>query len=274
MFFAGVALGGVLAAGLGAFSENNLLLMVMAMVSAALIGGAANAINDVYDYEIDAVNRPDRPLPSGIVSPETARRTWLALTLAGIAIGWFISPIHGILAIASAILLWAYSARLKRMPALGNVAVAIILWLAVLYGGLVPPSGNLLVVQIGASFAFLTTLAREGAKDIEDMEGDALFGARTLPLVWGIRPVARLVLAVIFLTIVALPIPAISGYGIAFLGFAVPAAGCLLAAGWVLLSAGVEGMPETWQRAAGQASTWLKAAMVAGMIALALARIG
>ena len=274
MFFAGVALGGVLAVGLDAFAAENLLRMLLAMVSAALIGGGANAINDVYDLDIDHVNRPERPLPAGIVSPETARRLWLAFTMVGVALGWLISPVHGLVAVAAAVLLWAYSARLKRTPGWGNLAVAVVLGLAIFYGGLVPASGNLVAVLIGALFAFFTTLAREGAKDIEDMDGDARFGARTLPLVWGVRPTARWVLAVILLTLLALPVLTVAGFGVAFLGFAIPVACCLLASGWALLVAEVSGTAEAWHRGAGTASTWLKVAMVAGILALSLARIG
>ena len=274
MFFAGVALGGLLAVGLDAFGAENLPRMLLAMASAALIGGGANAINDVYDIDIDLVNRPERPLPSGAVSLETARRLWLGLTLVGVAAGWFISPLHGFMATGAAVLLWAYSARLKRTPGWGNLAVAVVLGLAIFYGGLVPASGSLVIVLIGALFAFFTTLAREGAKDIEDMEGDAQFGARTLPLVWGARPAAWLVLAVILLTLLALPIPAVAGFGLAFLGFAIPVACSLLASGWALLVAGASGTPEAWRRGAGTAGKWLKVAMVTGILALSLARIG
>ena len=274
MFFAGVALGGLLAVGLDAFAAENLPRMLLAMASAGLIGGGANAINDVYDLDIDLVNRPERPLPSGAVSPETARRLWLGLTIFGVAIGWFISPVHGLVAAGAAVLLWAYSARLKRTPGWGNLAVAVVLGLAIYYGGLVSASGNLVAVLIGALFAFFTTLAREGAKDIEDMEGDARFGARTLPLVWGVRPAARWVLAVIFLTLLALPVLAVAGFGVAFLAFAIPVACSLLASGWALLLAGVSGTAEAWHRGAGTASTWLKVAMVSGILALSLARIG
>ena len=274
IMFAGVALGGLLAVGLDAFAAENLARMLLAMVSAALIGGGANAINDVYDFNIDVVNRPERPLPSGAVSPETARRSWLLLTIVGVLLGWLISPLHGPIAIGSAVLLWAYSFRLKRIPVGGNLAVAAILWLAVFYGGLVPASGNLLAVQIGALFAFLTTLAREGVKDIEDIEGDAKFGARTLPLVWGVRPSARIVLALIVLTLLALPVPVIAGFGVAFLGFVIPTACFLIASGWALLIAGMSGTPEAWHQGAGAASMWLKVAMVTGILALALARIG
>lgn len=274
MFFAGVALGGLLAIGLDAFAAENLPRMLLAMASAALIGGGANAINDVYDLDIDLVNRPERPLPSGAVSPETARRLWLVLTVFGIVIGWFISPVHGLVAVGAAVLLWAYSARLKRTLGWGNLAVAVVLGLAIFYGGLAPASGNLVAVLIGALFAFFTTLAREGAKDIEDMEGDARFGARTLPLVWGVRPTARWVLAVILLTLLALPVPAVAGFGVAFLAFSLPVAFSLLASGWALLAAEVSDTPEAWHRGARTAGTWLKVAMVAGILALSLARIG
>ncbi len=274
LFFAGVALGGLLAGGLEAFSETNIDRLVMAMLSAALIGGGGNAINDFYDLATDQINRPERPLPSGLVSPKSATRLWLGLTIIGVVLGSLISPVHALLGIGSAALLWAYSARLKRRGAWGNLTVALILMLAIFYGGLVPASGKLGAVLVGAAFAFLTTLAREGAKDIEDMEGDALTGSRTLPLSRGARFAARFTLAIIFVTLLALPLPAVTGFGLAFVGFAIPAAVCLLAAGWALLAAGAPDSDASLRRGAAAASLWLKLTMVVGILALALARIG
>ncbi|NNF57195.1 MAG: UbiA family prenyltransferase, partial [Rhodothermaceae bacterium] len=185
LFFAGVALGAVLAAGEAAFAAPNGTRVAGAMLSAALIGGAANAINDVYDLAIDRINRPTRPLPAELITPQAARRLWAVLTSMGMVLGFVVSPLHGGIALGAAGLLWLYSARLKRTPGWGNVVVAAILFLAIGYGGLATQPAALGIVLIGATFAFLTTLAREGAKDIEDAAGDAAGGARTLPLVWG-----------------------------------------------------------------------------------------
>ena len=274
LFFAGVALGAVLAAGSEAFAGSNGPRVAMTMLSAALIGGAANAINDVYDLAIDRINRPARPLPAERVTLQAARRLWAVLTVLGVLLGFVVSPLHGGIALGAAGLLWLYSARLKRTPGWGNVVVAFILFLAIGYGGLAARPTALGIVLIGATFAFLTTLAREGAKDIEDAVGDAAEGARTLPLVWGLRPTARAVLGVIGVTLLMLPVLPMLGLKEAFLGYALPAAFALLGAAWALLTAGGQASDAIWYRGAARASGWLKAAMVFGVVALALARLG
>src|SRR5690606_21675322 len=276
LFLAGVALGALLAAGPEAFAGSVRGRVLLAMASAALVGGDANAVNDVYDLAIDRVNRPSRPRPAGLVTPQAARALWAALTGPGALLGALVSPLHGGIAAGSAALLWAYSAQLKKSAGWGNLAVAVVLSLAILYGGLavaaVPGAA-----WLGAAFAFLTTLAREIAKDLEDAEGDAAGGARTLPLRWGRRPAAALALVVVFSTLFALPVPSFAVLGSAFLGFDLHAAACLLGAAWALLAADAEAASDAdaaWRLGAARASAWLKAAMVFGVVALALARIG
>lgn len=265
LFLAGVALGGVLAAGGDAFEGARGQALLFAMASAACLGGAANAINDVYDLAIDRVNRPGRPLPAGLVSVRTAVLTSIGLAVLSIALAAFVSELHVLLVVVTGALLWLYSLRLKRWPLVGNLAVALVLGLALLYGGLAVGLAD--AVYAGAAFAFLTTWAREGAKDLEDVAGDAAEGARTLPLAWGAIPAARVCLVVIVATLVVLPVPTfIPTLGRPFLVFALPAAGLLLAAFWHLLASDPVA-------AAPRASSLLKATMVAGVVALALARL-
>lgn len=266
MFFAGVALGGVLAAGADAFGEGGRL--ALAMLSAACIGAGANAINDVFDLAIDRVNRPDRPLPSGAVSVGAARAVWAVSSALGIGLGALLSVGHLLIAAASVLLLYGYSARLKRTPLVGNLAVALVLALAILYGGLAVEAvgGGLL---LGAGFAFGSTLAREVAKDIEDAVGDATEGARTLPLVAGPGVAVGVAVGAVALTVAGFPLALPAGLGADFFALGLPAAGLLLAAAWLLLGAS----GETLERQAGRASALLKAAMLAGILALAGAQV-
>src|SRR5690606_24063677 len=207
---------------------------------------------------------------------EAAWALWAALTGLGVLLGALVSPLHGGIAAGSAALLWAYSAQLKKSAGWGNLAVAVVLSLAILYGGLavaaVPGAA-----WLGAAFAFLTTLAREIAKDLEDAAGDAAGGARTLPIRWGPRPAAALALVVAFATLFALPVPAFAGLDTIFLALVLPAAACLLGAAWALLVADAEaagGADAAWPLGGARASGWLKGAMVLGVLALALARLG
>ena len=268
MFFAGVALGGLLAAGLPAFSGVQGRALALAMGSAALIGAGANAINDVFDLAIDRVNRPDRPLPSGAVSVGAARVLWGVASALGVGVSTLLSVKHLGIAVFSVLLLYGYSAHLKRTPLAGNLAVALVLALALLYGGLAVAPTGWGVLLLGAGFAFGSTLAREVAKDVEDAVGDATEGARTLPLVAGPRTAVGVAVGAVGATLVGFPLAIPAGLGADFFALGLPAAGLLLAAAWALLGA----TDETLERRAGRASTLLKVAMLAGILALAGAR--
>ena len=269
LFMAGGALGGLLAGGGSAFAAPHAGQLALACLSAALIGAGANAINDVYDLAIDRQNRPDRPLPAGDVSVGEARGLWAGTTALGIALGALVSLPHLGIAVASAGLLWAYSAHLKRRPLVGNLAVALIIALALLYGGLAVghPGG----AAVGAAFAFWTTLAREVVKDVEDVAGDQAGGARTLATTRGPQAAARLALVPIALTVAGLAVPAyLPTLGPTFLLWSLPAATALLMAASALIG----GPPDALLRAAARSSAWLKGSMVAGLLALAAVRLG
>ncbi|MFN3595741.1 MAG: geranylgeranylglycerol-phosphate geranylgeranyltransferase [Rubricoccaceae bacterium] len=269
LFLVGIALGGLLASG-AALGEADVPALILAMLSGALIGGAANAQNDAYDLAIDRRNRPDRALPAGRATVRAAWVVWGGLSAAGILLGLAVSVLHGAIALVSVGLLWAYNARLKRLPVVGNVAVAVVLGLALLYGGLATGAGPGAVLVAGIVFAVLTTLAREMAKDVEDAPGDRAEGARTLPVVWSLRGVAGAALVLTALCVLLLPTPLLAGLERSFLLLVLPAAGALLRATWHLGLAAAAPSETEPARRAGQASRWLKAAMVAGMLALAL----
>lgn len=266
---AAVALGAVLAAGRDAFDAP--LPLALAVVSAALIGSASNALNDVVDLKIDRVNRPDRPIPSGAISVRAARGLWVGLSALGVATGAAVSPALGAIALVSGLLLWVYNVRLKGTPGPGNVVASAVIAAALLYGALAVGEVSSAVWQ-GVALTFALVLGREIVKDVEDAVGDAAHGARTLAVALGERRAAALALGILALTLAALPLPAALGLGRSFALAALPCAACLLAAAWAL-GVGL-GLPEAALRArAGVARAWLKGAMVAGIAALALARL-
>jgi geranylgeranylglycerol-phosphate geranylgeranyltransferase len=256
----GVVLGGVLAGGTTAlFSEASNSLVRLA-VSAMLIGAAANAFNDVFDLRIDLRNRPDRPLPSGLVSVRVAKGIGVGGSLLGVALAATVSLGHLALALGVVGLLMVYNAMVKRVALVGNLLVALVLGLTLFYGGW--GMGPLGPVLVGAAFAFLTTLSREIIKDVEDVEGDAAAGARTLPVIYGLEVSLRLVLGVIILTLLLTPLPyfLLDFTGVYLLSVLLTDA-LLLRACWLLLPAPSE---------AHRISNVLKGAMLFGMVALAL----
>lgn len=259
ILMAGVVLGAVLVAGPGALRGASGLAVWIAALSAACVGAGGNAFNDLADVGIDRVNRPDRPLAAGRIAPGAARGLWLFLSAAGVGLAALVSAWHVGVALAVAVVLWLYSVRFKKLPLVGNVVVAGLIALAIVYGGRAVGTGSSALV--GAAFAFLTTLAREIVKDVEDEKGDRLGGARTLPLAVGTRQAVRVAQGVVALTLVLTPLPSlVLGYEPIYL-LAVLGAGAFLLAALVHLDA-----PDALR----PASRALKSAMVLGIVALAL----
>ncbi|MFC1525309.1 geranylgeranylglycerol-phosphate geranylgeranyltransferase [Candidatus Latescibacterota bacterium] len=194
--------------------------LALATLSAALLTGAGNAYNDLLDLDIDRVNRPHRPLPSGRVSPHAARREAVTLGAIGLALAWWLGPICGVMASTVALGLVAYSHWLKRAGLAGNVVVSSLAAAAFPYGALA--MGALGRSWVPAGFAFLYHLGREVAKDVEDMEGDRHQGTRSLALTLGARRARRVSATILSLLGVSAVVPWAAGmYGSPYLSIIV-----------------------------------------------------
>jgi geranylgeranylglycerol-phosphate geranylgeranyltransferase len=181
-----------------------LFRLLMACTSATLIAGGANAINDVFDLAIDRINKPDRPLPSGMIRVNQARVFAILLFLAGMGVSLTLALPGFTIALISSLSLYAYSWKLKRTVLWGNFAVAFFSGLAFVYGGLaVHRFREAFVVGV---FSLFYHFAREIIKDTEDVAGDARDGAVTFPIRFGAGAALRLstvvLLALIGLTLV------------------------------------------------------------------------
>ncbi len=149
----------------------------------AFVAAGANAINDYFDVEIDRINRPDRPIPRKAVSREEARFLWLVLSFVGLGLNIVLNQRALAIALVAVISLYFYSMVLKRTVLMGNIVVAVMTALAFAYGAVVV--GKIERALMPALFAFLINFAREVVKDIEDVEGDAKKGAKTLAVRYG-----------------------------------------------------------------------------------------
>lgn len=156
-----------------------------------LITGAGNVINDYYDRQIDAINRPDRPIPSKRVRPQTAFYYSIALFAAGCILAGLAGRICLAIAAFNSLLLFFYARNLKATPILGNLSVSYLTGSTFLFGGAVAGFMGILANQVPL-VPFWPSTSREIAKDIEDMVGDQQGGARTLPILAGERAAAAL----------------------------------------------------------------------------------
>jgi geranylgeranylglycerol-phosphate geranylgeranyltransferase len=233
---------------------------LVAAFSAGLINGAGNAFNDLMDQDIDRINRPGRPLPSGRLSPRSAALESLVLALAGCSLAWYLGPVHGLLALAVSTLLVIYSIYLKNSMLWGNITIGALSAVAFPYGALV--SGGMGRSWIPAVFALLFHLGREIVKDIEDMEGDRLRGERTLPLRQGRGPAAWVATAVYLVLIAFTWIPwAIEVYGMVYVLAVSSVDGLLLYALFQLHRRGAQLSDDRLGRL-------LKAGMLLGLLAI------
>ncbi len=183
----------------------------------ALVTGAGNVINDLFDVEIDRVNKPWRPLPSGRLARSRAAWTWAAMTLVATVGALATLP----RAPAVVMLAWeaglvAYAARLKRVFVAGNVLVAGVAASAFAAGALA--AGDVHAVAWPAAVAFAFVMSRELIKGAEDVEGDRRAGVDTVACRVGPERAARWAAGTLAALCVAAPLSALAGprYGTAF----------------------------------------------------------
>lgn len=184
-----------------------IILIIVTMLSAS----AGNIVNDIYDVEIDEINKPDKVFINKIISKENAWQLYFVLN--GVAmilifwvyfqIDWFLIWMYPFGFFLTWSMLWLYSYHYKKSVLIGNIIVGIFVsfvpW-SVCYPELV----NALIGKtpyqpffvstgiIYILFAFISTILREIIKDIEDKEGDAQFGGQTLPIVYGVSIAKRI----------------------------------------------------------------------------------
>ena len=183
--------------------------LLLVSIAALVLLSAGNAINDYCDYEIDRVNRPQRPLPSGRIRRRDALIFAILLVIIGIWLGTLINRNATAFAILVSIALVSYAFWLKRMPLIGNLVVSGLTGVTFVAGGVAINSVQ--ATLIPATFAFLFTTAREIVKDLEDTEGDLKNDVKTLAI---LNPQLAVKIAIGFMASVILfsPIPYLFGW--------------------------------------------------------------
>ncbi len=185
-----VIVGVVLALG-GTPGNLSPIVLISAFLVGFSISGSSMILNDIIDIEIDKINAPNRPLPSGAISIRAAKACFTVLVAIGLAASLVTGLDSLLVAAAGAGASVLYNAKLKLKGFPGNIAVAFLTSLPFLYAFTVVDSPNPTVLVFWA-MVFLSVLGREIAKDIADVEGDAVKGARTVPIVLGRRTAAVL----------------------------------------------------------------------------------
>jgi geranylgeranylglycerol-phosphate geranylgeranyltransferase len=190
--------------------------IILGFITVLFATSGGNVINDFFDYKIDKINKPQRPIPSGRISLKNAKNYSILLFLISILLSGLISYLVKdltplILVFCCCLLMYFYARNLKAMPLFGNIAVSLLTALCFIFGGdiLAFSTHSFLILQTGFAlgfFAFFMTLAREITKDMEDIEGDKIESAETLPIVWGNRNSSILSSILIIITALVSPL--------------------------------------------------------------------
>ena len=179
--------------------------VILAMLTVFFETAEGNVINDYFDYKIDLINKPERPIPSGRISLENGRNYGYLLFAAGTMCGFLISYItnnwipFGIVLFAD-VVLYLYAYTLKTTPLLGNLTVGFMTGFGFVFGGFSINNPSIIMTSLFLGFfAFVMTTAREIVKDIEDIEGDKADCAKTLPILIGEKKPAILAAVLIII---------------------------------------------------------------------------
>ncbi len=161
--------------------------IIHVVIVVVTFAGASNILNDIFDINIDKKNQPHRPLPSGEISVWAALVYMLALYFTGIYTVFNLSPLAIEIALVVVLpTLVLYTPLFKRIPLIGNMAVAAVLGLVFLFSE-AAFTGMVSTMWVPAWLAFGLTFIRELVKDVEDVEGDKLNGAKTFPVRFGVQ---------------------------------------------------------------------------------------
>ncbi len=169
-------------------------------IGTTLITAAGYIINDYYDVKIDVINRPLSVVVERVISRKQAIIAHSFLSIIALLIGISVSIKIFIIFTLSSLLLWWYSNYLKKKPLWGNLSIAFLSATSVLVMA-VAYNKNTIPLYFYSSLIFNITLIREVIKDMEDLNGDKVYGCKTLPIVFGIRKTKAFILLLLFLFI-------------------------------------------------------------------------
>jgi len=189
------------------FSSVLWLNLFYGFATGFMLTAASMAINDYYDREIDAINEPNRPIPSGLIKPQEALAFAFILTVIGFTTAYLTNLSCFFIAVIAWVVFVTYTTVGKRSGLPGNFLVSTCVSTPFIYGcyaiaGAIEPN-----VLIFASMVFLSITGREITKGIVDVKGDKVQNVKTLAVRYG-EEAAAVVAVLFYISAVLLsPIP-------------------------------------------------------------------
>tara|TARA_R110002073_G_scaffold128999_3_gene275051 strand:- start:5161 stop:6090 length:930 start_codon:yes stop_codon:yes gene_type:complete len=196
---------------------SNLDFIILAF-SVLFITAGGYIINDIYDVEVDKINKPSKVIIGNTVSSKNAWTSYILLTVLGLCLGIFISYHkylynHLFYFIGTALSLFLYSKYLKKIALIGNLVIAFlcafVIYLIFTFDLRIDIDEYLKKINFRGInqiqffnlfkfyflfMSFMITLIRELIKDIEDIKGDYNSNYKTLPIILGKKRVRNLII--------------------------------------------------------------------------------
>ena len=177
-----ISLFGMLCVYIGSIASGSDLFsfeLVYGMLAVFFIGAGSMPFNDYFDWEIDKLNHPNRPLSTGLFKPNFGLQLGIIFFIIGLILSFLINITCFFIGLFGVILIIVYEVSFKNKAFIGNIIVALTTSMAFTYGGAI--IGDLIKPTFFTLISFLIFLAREVIMDVRDFEGDKITRV-TLPI--------------------------------------------------------------------------------------------
>ena len=177
-------------------NENFVILLIITI----LIAASGYIVNDIYDYNLDQINKPEKVVLGKFLKSRDAIIIYMMFNCLAIVLSVFLcmkieQEIYILVFLLIIYCLWLYSKKLKKYKTIGNILVAFFISLSILNVPLFSYKNILsddrffvfLIISIFSVLAFLINVKREIIKDIEDIEGDKIHKVKSLPIIFGTK---------------------------------------------------------------------------------------
>jgi geranylgeranylglycerol-phosphate geranylgeranyltransferase len=260
-----ISLFGMLCVYIGAIasgSESFSIEIVYGMLAVFFIGAGSMPFNDYFDWEIDKLNHPKRPLATGLFKPIFGLQLGIIFFIIGVILSIMINITCFSIGLFAVLLIIIYEISFKNKAFIGNIIVALTTSISFIYGGAI--IGNLIKPTFFTIISFLIFLAREVIMDVRDFEGDKI-NRITLPIRIGRKSSAKLASILILIAMVLLFLPNYLGlFSYWYIFLAIPVAIITIYSTIILLKD---------VNNAGKTSNILRISMAAGLVIFIVALI-
>ena len=177
-------------------NENFVILLIVTI----LIAASGYIVNDIYDYNLDQINKPEKVVLGKLLKSRDAIIIYMVFNCLAIVLSIFLcmkieQEIYILVFLLIIYCLWLYSKKLKKYKIIGNILIAFFISLSILNVPLFSYKNILsedrffvfLIISIFSVLALLINVKREIIKDIEDIEGDKIHKVKSLPIIFGTK---------------------------------------------------------------------------------------